>query len=61
MLCYLVLAKGKGKVYPRTSHKGPEGSRCIAALSLIFALESGEWSKPHPVYFTPKKHPVLIV
>jgi hypothetical protein len=27
--------KGKGKVPPRTGHKGPEGSRGIAVLFLL--------------------------
>jgi hypothetical protein len=32
--------------------KAYKGKRCIAQLILTSALDGGEWSTPHPSYFT---------
>jgi hypothetical protein len=54
--------KGKGKVYPRTGHEGPEGEwRYSSTLSLTSALDRGGWSTPRPGRFTPGNDPVPIV
>ena len=53
--------KVKVKFILEQATKAQRGSRCIGALSLILALEVGEWSKSCPVHFTPRKDPVLIV
>jgi hypothetical protein len=52
----------KGKVHPRTGNKGPEGQqRYSSSLSLILALDGGEWSIPCPCHFTPGKDLVPTV
>jgi hypothetical protein len=54
--------QGKGKVYPRTGHEGPEGeSRYSCTHSLTWTLDGGGWSVPHPGCFTPWKDLVPIV
>ena len=48
--------KDKGKVHPRTGHKGPKGEWGYSStLSLISALDGGGWSMPRPGRFTPQK------
>jgi hypothetical protein len=48
--------KGKGKVYPRTGHEGPEGEqRCSSTLSLTSTLDGGGCSAPRPGRFTAGK------
>jgi len=37
--------------------KAQRGSRCIAALSLILALEGSEWSKPRPCLLYSSERP----
>ena len=57
-----VKGKGKGKVHPRTGHKGPEGElRYSSTLSLPSALDGGGWSTPRPGRFTPGEDPLPIV
>jgi hypothetical protein len=52
---------GKGKIYPRTGHEGPEGEkRYSSSHSLTLALDGGGWSTPRPGCFTPGKDPVPI-
>ena len=54
--------EGKGKVHPRTGHKGPEGQqRYSSTVSLTLAQDGGGWSMPCPGCFTPRKDPVPIV
>ena len=54
------VSKGKGKIYPRRSHEGPEEEqRCSSTLSLTSTL--GGWSKPRLGRFTLGKDPVPIV
>jgi len=46
----------KGKVHPRTGHRGPEGEqRYSFNLSLTSALDGGGWSTPRPNRFTSEK------
>jgi len=54
--------QGKGKVHPRTGHKGKQGEqRYIPTLTLTSVLDGDGWSMPHPDNFTPRKDPVPIV
>ena len=48
--------KGKGKIQPRTGHKGIEWE-CIyrSTLSLNLALHGGGWETPCPCHFIPQK------
>ena len=59
------LSKGKnikGKVLPRAGHERPGGDyRYCFTLTLTTALDVGEWSKPRPSRFTPRKEPVRVV
>jgi hypothetical protein len=61
--CKLLLCKeGKGKVHPRTGHKGPQGEKVYSStLSLTLALDRGGWSMPCPSHFTSGKDPVAMV
>jgi len=52
------IGKGKGKVHPRTGHKGPEGEQMYRSTS---ALDGSGWLTPRPRRFTPRKDPVPIV
>ena len=46
----------KGKFYPRTGHKSPEGEwRYSPTLSLTSAVGGGGWSTPRPSRSTPGK------
>ena len=54
--------KGKGKVYPRTGHEGPEGEQMYSStLPSTSAPDGGGWSTPRPGRFTPGKDPVPIL
>jgi hypothetical protein len=54
--------KGKGKVYPRTGHEGPDGEQIYSStLSLTLRLDRGGWSRPRLGRFNPGKDPVPIV
>jgi len=53
---------GKGKIYPRTGHEGPEGEyRYSSTLSLTLALDGIGWPTSRPGRFTYGKDPVPIV
>jgi len=55
------MGKGKGKVHPRTGHKGPAGEQMYnPTLSSTSALDKGGCSMPRPGRFTPGKDPVPI-
>ena len=48
--------QGKGKVYPRTGHEGPEVEyRYSYTLSLTLELDGGLWSTPRPAALPPGK------
>jgi hypothetical protein len=54
--------KGKGKIQPRTGHKGPDAEEIYSStLSLTATLGAGGWSMPRPDLFTPGKEPVPLV
>jgi rRNA maturation protein Nop10 len=57
--CLLIIissTKAKGKIHPRTGHKGPERyQRYNYTLSLTSALDGGGWSTPRPGRLTPGK------
>jgi hypothetical protein len=54
--------KGKGKVYPRTGHEGPDGVAEVKLYSFLkLGIEWGGWSTPRPGRFTLGKYLVLIV
>ena len=56
-----VKVKVKGKVYPRTGHKGPKGEyRYICTLSLNSAIDGCGWSTPRHHRFTPGKPGTLV-
>jgi len=45
----------KVNVHPRTGHKGPEGSRCIASVFLQPYIRWDGWLTPHSGRFTSRK------
>jgi len=58
----MLLHMGKGKVHPRTGHKGPEGKKMDSStFSLTSAIDGGGRSTPYPGRFTPGKDPVPSV
>jgi len=58
----MVNGKGKGKDFPRTGHKIPEGEQMYnSTLPSTSALDGGGWSSPHPDRFTPGNYPVPTV
>jgi hypothetical protein len=50
----------KGKVHPKTSHKGPEEQNS-STLSWALVLDGGGWATPCPGRFTLGKDPVPTV
>jgi hypothetical protein len=51
-----MLNEGKGKVHPRTSHKGPEGEQMYSyTLSLTSALDQVGGQRHAPAALTPGK------
>ena len=59
---YSLKGKGKGKLYPRRGHEGPEGEQMHSSnLSLNSALDGGGWSMPRSGLFIHRKDPVPIV
>ena len=54
--------KVKGKILPRTGHKGPEGEQMYSSTLLsTLVLDGGGWLTPRPSRFIPGKDPVPIV
>ena len=55
-------SKGKGKLYPKTGHAGPEREEMYSyTLPATSALDGGGWSTPRPCRFTPGKDSVPII
>jgi len=53
---HLVLIHKKSKVQPTNFHEGLDGEQKYSStLSLISALDGGEWSTPRPHHFNPRE------